>query len=643
MARNRFKIETVFQAIDKMTAPIVRIQNTVGRFSRKMTGGLRTLNRGVDKFTRGLKRSAIAITAVFAVSAAAMADVVTTGADFEKTLVSAGQRFKNPIEKGTAAFNELSDAARDVGRTTEFTASQGAKSIEFLARAGFDAQSTLKLLRPMIDFATASQLDLGLASSIATKAMGSFNLVTQDATQNQKNLVRTTDLMTLASNRANLTVEDMFNSLLKGAPLAVEAGQSIEDITAVITAMARSGIVGQEAGTALRNIMLGLTNPTSRAASILRRLKLRITETDGSTRSLVDVFEDFSTKLIGLQDVQRVKIFEEIFGRRPIAGAAGIKNATDILRELRDEMINTTGTTGKLAFAMRDTTAGSIFELKSAIESVKLSIALMEEGPMREAIDRTTAWIRKNEEFIASRIGQFMIDLINNFDQIVLTLKKVGIGLVAIFSLIAALKILIGVLTVLNLVLTANPIVLVVLAILAMIAALAVVIIFWDKFAVMIRNAPVWVKALVVAFAPFIAIPALILAHWEPIKEFFVELKDAIEEIGDAIVSFANAKLGKLLDIVDVVRNTGQFPFLGSLTNLTDLIAPLFTGGLGGDERASTTSGIVSASERESRSVIEQIHRDTIELRIHSDAGTVEVVGGNLGPRGLKITPTGAF
>ena len=72
----RFSVEAVFKAVDRVTAPVTRMQNRVGKLTRSMGRGFDKLNRSVGKFASGVKRGALAVTAALAISGAAMANVI---------------------------------------------------------------------------------------------------------------------------------------------------------------------------------------------------------------------------------------------------------------------------------------------------------------------------------------------------------------------------------------------------------------------------------------------------------------------------------------------------------------------------------------------------------------------------------------
>lgn len=470
----RFSVEAVFKAVDRITAPVAKMQRRVRKFTSSAHRGFRRLNRSVDGFVAGAKRGAIATVAALALTTGAMADVVATGAKFEQTLVNAAAKFPGEIRKGTEAFAQLEAAAKLTGKTTEFTASQSADALNFLAMAGFNAQSSIAALPVVVDLATAAQTDLATATDIATDTLGAFGLESKDVTKQAANLARVSDVLAKTSTTANTTMGQMFQAMKKGGPMATAAGHDIETVASLIGVMAGAGIKAEIAGTAVANAYLNLAAPSSKAAKILKRLGVTITDSNGKMRDMPKLIGDINRATSKLTDVQRLGVIESIFGREGLAGinkvvATGEKGLNDYRKTIR----GATGASKTMASVMRDTLQGRLNSLNSTIEGVKLSIFGLTEGPLSDAIDRTIAWVRANEQLIASGVGEFFAKIINNFGEISAALKDIAFGVGAILALSLALKAVSVVLGIINLLMVANPLVLGIMAAVAAVALLS--------------------------------------------------------------------------------------------------------------------------------------------------------------------------
>ena len=126
--------------------------------------------------------------------------VTKFGADFERTMT-----------QSTAIMGDLSDemrskmetAAREVGKTTKFSAVEAAQAFEFLALAGLDAEQSIAALPQVAAFAQAGNFDLARATDLATDAQSALGLASADATENLENMTRVTDVLTRVATLAN--------------------------------------------------------------------------------------------------------------------------------------------------------------------------------------------------------------------------------------------------------------------------------------------------------------------------------------------------------------------------------------------------------------------------------------------------------
>lgn len=115
----RFSVEAVFKAVDRITAPMNRMQNRVGKFTRAMTRGLRKANRVVGKLVGGMARGAKTAAkfggAVLGLGAAATVSAMNRAADAADALAKQSRRLDFPIED----LQEWKFVAEQSGVSTE--------------------------------------------------------------------------------------------------------------------------------------------------------------------------------------------------------------------------------------------------------------------------------------------------------------------------------------------------------------------------------------------------------------------------------------------------------------------------------------------------------------------------------------------
>lgn len=449
MAKKSLKIEAIFKGIDRITRPVNRMQSRLRRFSKGAKRSLRAVDRIATKVGRTMVRGVAAGFRAATVAAVAFgvatAKIIKTGADFERTLVIAATKFPGEIRRGTEAFENLRLAAKEAGKTTEFTGVQAAEGLKLLGAAGLDVKQAIAVLPDVINLATVAEVELAEASDMAVKTLGVFNLASDDAATNQANLTRVMDVMNKTANSAAHTLTDVFEALKVAGTEAVDFGQSIETVSASVIAMARSGFVGEQAGTAYRNMMMKLTNLTPKAKKEIEALGVSLLDSNKNLRDPITLVGDLSKALDGLGSGERARRLFTIFQARA-KGPFGklIQAGTEQLREWEKAGREAAGSLGRSAAEIQNTTTGSMRQVLSAYEAVKISLFELRGRAIKGVIDRVAEWIRVNEKLIVSKVGAFLEYIEKNFDKIVQTLKTIGAMTGSLFALIGAIKVLKG-------------------------------------------------------------------------------------------------------------------------------------------------------------------------------------------------------
>lgn len=635
MATRRFTVEAVFRGIDRVTAPVTRIQNRIGKLTRSMSAGLGRVNRRLKHMMHGMMQFGMVAGIALGVVAAGFANIINVGANFEQTLVLAAVKFPGAIEAGTGAilrqtkqFKKLEAEARRVGRTTEFTASQAAEGLLFLAMAGFEADASIAGLAGTVDLATVAQIGLGRATDIATDTMGAFRLLGGDAETRLKNLARVSDILVGTSISANTSLEQMFEAIVAGGPVAIATGQSIEDIAAMIGIMANAGIKGTKAGRSIKNMMVNLAAPGTKAAAVLERLGVETSDIDEDMNRALTIFKRFGEATKGLGSARVLSDFNIVFKKIALAASLNIANATDAVGTLSQELEGNIGITKKMAALIRDTFEGRMKAMKSAIESVKIEVFDFTKSALSPMLDEMIKWTRSNEDWIATGIGGAILKVANNMGSILEVTKKIGASLAVFFTLVIVLKALAAIMAIVNLVMFANPIVLITTAIIALISAVALLIFFFDELLPRLRG----------------------MAFIGPILDFFLPSRE--DQINSALEKFR-----RQAEFFGEVKPRG---FTGASARIEGLKFPegafnrpprfaesaLRTETLTGLEHifGRGEPQVVSPSERTATSIEESRSTSSATITIRPESGTEAEVTSGIIPSlsGIKLLPSGS-
>ena len=382
---SKFSLEAILSLTDKLTGPY-------GTTTRKITGMNAGLSRSFNRLNAGINRGLKRITQVGLVAlGAGIAFSTREFIRLDDAITQAGAKFKD-LDTTSATYKdtlrELSTAARDVGKVTEFSAVDAAGALDKFAMAGLTSVQSMALLKGTTDLATAANTDLTTAVDIATDTLGAFGLMTENTIQLQKNLTRVSDVMAKTTTTANTSLAEMFEAVGAGGAVFKASGQEIETFAAFTGILANSTLKGGAAGTSLRNVMLRLAKPTGEAADVLKDLGVQTADTEGNFRDVIDILADFEKGLKGMGSQQRTAALATVFGARTVTGInILLAEGSESLRKYREDLINSGGASKEMAEAMRQSLGNRLKVLKSGLIELGLQFIESFEIKGRNALD----------------------------------------------------------------------------------------------------------------------------------------------------------------------------------------------------------------------------------------------------------------
>lgn len=317
--------------------------------------GLQNAQRKMKKFAKKMDRMGKNMTRNFTAPILAMGTgVVYAAANFEKAM--------NQVRAVTGAtgkdFEALKDQAKELGKTTQFSASQAAEAMGFLGMAGFNTNQILAAMPATLDLAAAGGLELAEAADIASNVLSGFGV---DASE----LGRYSDVMTKGFTSSNQSLSMLGAAMAEVAPVASGFGLSVEETTAAIGLLSNAGIQGGKAGTSLKNILVKLDEEST-------NLGLSIYDAAGNMLPLAVQMEQLEAKGLSTSDVMGT--FKKIAGPGMLAM---LKQGSKGLRDLTTELENSGGTAKEVAETQMEGLTGTITRLKSATEGVAIQFGDM--------------------------------------------------------------------------------------------------------------------------------------------------------------------------------------------------------------------------------------------------------------------------
>lgn len=517
-----FAVSTAFNATGNILKSMSKMINKIDRFGDSSTKAFRKASRSGSQFGNIVK--GILVTDVIKGGLRALTNGLrAAGSEFinyDQAITSASAKFKDlntETIKGKKTLQSLMDTARELGATTEFSATQAAQGLDFLATAGFATAQAITVLPGVVDLATVATLNLARSTDIVSDSIGAFGLATENTDQLLANSTRINNVFAKSLTNANLNMESLFESVIKGAPAFTAAGQSIETFSTLTSIMANSGVKGAEAGTSLRNIMLRLADPAADATKIMKKLGIQTQNAEGDFRDVIDILADFEKGLGGMGTAQRTAALSTVFGARSVTGVnLLLQEGTESLRNYRKGLIDSAGASKRMADIMRGSINNQLASLKSAAFELGFQFIDTFKDKIGPAIQALTETIRGID--VAAIVENFksLIDVGMRFRGVLFGLVagwvafKVAMGAAAMFKAIQgfimfarALRAAALAQGILNTVMMLNPIGLIIAGVAALIAGFFLLV---DNFDVV---KDLFVAGLKFMFAPlFLAIEA---------------------------------------------------------------------------------------------------------------------------------------
>ena len=285
------------------------------------------------------------------------------------------------IANGSESFEMLEKAAKDAGATTQFSASQSAEALNYLALAGYDAEKAVKTLPTVLNLAAAGGMELGEASDMVTDAMSALG----DKAGTAESFV---DKLAKTSQKSNTSVAQLGQAILTVGGTAKVLSGGVDEMNTVLGILADNGIKGAEGGTALRNMILSLTAPTDTAAEAIKSLGLQVLDAEGNMRPMNDIFNDLNGTLSTMTQGEQTQVLNKIFNKVDLKSVnALLANSGERFDELSGYIANCDGAAADMAETMNDNLQGKMTILGSSLEGLGIQIYEKLEGPLKTAAD----------------------------------------------------------------------------------------------------------------------------------------------------------------------------------------------------------------------------------------------------------------
>lgn len=294
-------------------------------------------------------------------------DAIATFANFEQSM----QNTFSVMGASSTDMELLTNAAKEMGETTRFSASQASAALYSLGSAGQNASEAVNSLKGVLSLAGATGSDLAFTSETIAQTLSQFNLEASKASH-------IADVYSKAIGKSQASMGKLAYSMKYVGPVASGLGISLESTTAALMKLYNTGYGGEQAGNYLKSAFQKLASGTQDLKTKLQELGITYEEVNPQTRNFADIIQTLKEKNVGV--TESIDIFGDAAGG---AMAKLIQEGGEALHTMEGLLKSSDGAALEMQKIQNTSFANTRAELSSALEAVEITIG----GILAPALD----------------------------------------------------------------------------------------------------------------------------------------------------------------------------------------------------------------------------------------------------------------
>ncbi len=410
----------------------------------KSVGGV---NKKLDSIGKAAKTAAKIATAAFAAVKIGdfVKDAVSVYADFDQAMANTAATAGATGEE----YAKLEAAALEMGKKTTKTATEASEALGYMALAGWDVNTSISALEPVLRLSEATGMDLATCSDLVTDSMSALGLTVDE-------LSGYLDVACKANNKSNQTAQQLMEAYIGCGGVLNNLGVSVEDSATALGVLANRGIKGSEAGNKLNTVLINLTSGTGQAGAMMKKLGISAFDSEGKFIGLQETLQLVNEATKDLTEEERNAALAAIGGKTQIDTLndllSGLNTTTEDGRSewqaLNDELYNAQGAMMDMAGKVTDTLPGAMAVFGSAVDDAKIRLCKIFAPMAKDAIfavadhipkitDKVTGFIQTLSERAVPAIASFKDKAVAFFGMVRPILEDVKNKGVAAFQFLA--------------------------------------------------------------------------------------------------------------------------------------------------------------------------------------------------------------
>jgi TP901 family phage tail tape measure protein len=349
----------------------------------KITSDAKDFEKSINAATSRVLAFSATVGSLYALGAA-LKSIVSTTIEVEKALTD----IKVISGATDAEFRKLSKGIFEAAtKTSESFQTASAAALEF-SRQGLSVSETLKRTQAALVLTKTAGMSAEEAVSSLTATMNTFSNQISDVNE-------VVDKMTAVDNAFAVSTKDLAEGLSRVGNSSQEAGVSLNETLAAITALQqRTARGGSVIGNALKSIFTRVGRPEN--IDLLNQLGVSTQKVTGESRDAISVLRDLAGVYRNLGDAQRKQVSEQIAGLFQInqfqALLSDLGSSYSIVDQAVQKASNSTGTAASRMEKLNVTTDAMIKQTLTNFTELQSKIgSLTFDKPLKNVLGAFTA------------------------------------------------------------------------------------------------------------------------------------------------------------------------------------------------------------------------------------------------------------
>ncbi|MDR3432046.1 MAG: phage tail tape measure protein [Rouxiella aceris] len=387
---------------DSATNSLNRQKQELQRLSQKQE----QLNRVSQRYKAGQELSGkvrgAGAAGVGMATVGAMAEVAVLKPGFDFAQKNSTLQATLGLEKDSPEMQALRTQARQIGDNTAASADDAASAQNIIAKGGGDVEAIKAATPVTLNMSLANTRSMEENAGLLMSSKNAFGLANSQ-------IAHLGDVISSTLNKTATNFDGLNDALTYIAPVAKNAGVSVEQTAAMIGALADKGITGSMAGTGARAMLMRVQAPTGEAFKAIKELGIQTADKKGNMRPFFTILKEMQSSFTKhkLGSAQQAEYMKTIFGEEAAASAAILLDdaKSGKLDHLSNTFQHSDGSTEKLVKVQQDNLGGDFKEFQSAYEAIGIDLYDQQDSSLRKLTQDMTqfllkidGWIKRNPQ-----------------------------------------------------------------------------------------------------------------------------------------------------------------------------------------------------------------------------------------------------